>query len=319
MLRLSGMHGVRALVLLAAVALMLSTGCWAGAYMTSYGNGEDNGGSMLSGEPGSASGWKATYSRGKSQAVAPYDDEQGIRVRATGSATGVPDLAIVSLGVESIEDTASEARASAAEAMAGVMQVLEEAEIAERDIQTRHFNISPRYQSVRVTQCPDEEEQWEGGLENVERMEGQENCITFWEQKLVGYTVSNQVSVNIRDLERAGTIIDRVTDAAGDLVRVNGIRFTIEDAESLQDEARSRAVAEMQRKAEQMADLSGVGLGRLVNLQEETFYYEPEPVFARSAGFAAESAADTSISAGELEVTVSVAGTYLIVEPAADE
>ena len=196
----------------------------------------------------------------------------------------------------------------AATAMAGVMEVLEEAGIEDRDIQTNHFNISPRYQSVRVTQCHDDEDTEEKILDDAE------NCTTFWDQQLVGYAVNNQASVNIRNLNEAGTIIDQVTDAAGDLVRVNGIRFTIEDIEALQDEARNEAMAELERKAEAMAELAGVALGRLVHLQEDSGYIPPQPVFARAA-FASESAADTSISAGELDVSVSVNGIYLIAEP----
>ena len=89
---------------------------------------------------------------GKADQVTPYDGQQGLHVRATGSVTGTPDIAIISLGVESIEDTASEARAMAAGAMAEVMLVLEEAGIESRDIQTQYFNIRPRYQDVRINQ-----------------------------------------------------------------------------------------------------------------------------------------------------------------------
>ncbi len=308
MVRLTGAKGTRLFVLLTALALLLSTGCWAGAYMGSYANGVGENGSTLMDKTDGGSAWPSMSFRGTGSSVAPYDQEQGLRVRATGTASGIPDIAVISLGVESVEDTASEARAMAATAMAGVMEVLEEAGIEDRDIQTNHFNISPRYQSVRVTQCHDDEDTEEKILDDAE------NCTTFWDQQLVGYAVNNQASVNIRNLNEAGTIIDQVTDAAGDLVRVNGIRFTIEDIEALQDEARNEAMAELERKAEAMAELAGVALGRLVHLQEDSGYIPPQPVFARAA-FASESAADTSISAGELDVSVSVNGIYLIAEP----
>ncbi len=191
--------------------------------------------------------------------------------------------------------------------MASVMLVLDEAGVEERDVQTQYFNISPRYQSVQVTHCDDDAETEETAVS------GDENCNTFWEQRLVGYAVSNQLSVRIRDLDNVGSIIDQVTEAAGDLVRVNGISFTIEDSGTLQDEARENAVDEMQRKAEVIAQLAGVGLGRLVSLREESYSVEPQPVYARAA-VALESAADTSISAGELAVSVSVTGVYLITE-----
>ncbi len=312
MAMLKGLANYRLLFLLAALSLVFTTACWAAAIKGPF-DGDGN----YEAKRNSASGAWASYSGGKSSYgsggyVAPYDGSQGIHVRATGTVSGAPDLAILSLGVESVSDTASEARAAAAAAMDGVMTVLRDAEIEDRDIQTQYFSISPRYESVRVTEC---EEDKEVGLERIG--EG-ENCITRWEQELVGYSVSNQVSVKIRALDQAGTIIDQVTDAAGDLVRVNGISFTIEDIDPLRDQARNEALAKLRQNAEGLAELAGVGLGRLVHLQEQTAYIEPlQPGFARTA-FAAESAADTSISAGELDVSVSANAIYLITEPVSE-
>jgi uncharacterized protein YggE len=306
--RLLGRANFRLLILLALVAVPLSTACWAGYVGGAYGSAKSRDGTTSLGEGTRPVNWGYGAFRSAGPALAPYDQEQGIRVRATGTASGVPDLAIISLGVESIEDTASEARAKAATAMAGVMEVLKEAEIEDRDIQTRHFNISPRYRSVKVTECGDE------GETGVKSLEDPEDCTTFWEQELAGYSVSNQVSVKVRDLSGIGTIIDQVTDAAGDLVRVNGISFTIEDIDPLKEQARTEAMEKMKQNAEDLAELAGVGLGRLVHLQEQTAYIEPPQQLALRAAFA-ESAADTSISAGELDVSVSVSAVYLITEP----
>ena len=306
--RLLGGANFRLLILLTLVAVPLSTACWAGFVSGAYGGAKSADGTTSLGEGTRPANWGFGAFRSAGPALAPYDQEQGIRVRATGTASGVPDLAIISLGVESIEDTASEARAKAAAAMAGIREVLKEAEIEDRDIQTRHFNISPQYRSVKVTKCGDE-----GGT-GAKSLEDPEDCTTFWEQELAGYSVSNQVSVKVRDLSEAGTIIDQVTDSAGDLVRVNGISFTIEDIDPLKVQARAEAMEKMKQNAEDLAELAGVGLGRLVHLQEQTAYIEPPQPFAARASFAAESGADTSISAGELDVSVSVNGVYLITE-----
>ena len=302
---LTGANGTRLLVLMGILTLLSSTACWARVYDGSYGDSRAAKERMHAMQ--AANGQKERPSSLESSAdrIAPYEGAQGIHVRATGTATAVPDLAIISPGVESVEMTASEARGKAANAKADVMQVLEDAGVEERDIQTRYFNISPQYQSVRVTQCHDDDK-------SELPASGDENCTTIWEQKLVGYAVTNQLSVRVRDLEETGTIIDRVTDAAGDLARVNGISFTIEDNEALQDEARVEAMAEMQRKASMMADLAGVDLGKLVHLEESARFNVPDPPFARATFASAESAADTSISAGEVEVAVSVNGVYLI-------
>ncbi len=299
---LSTLTNVRFLMLLAALALVFTTACWASVFKGPYGD-SDGYKTRAFAEQVTEAGTRPPGKQGGP--VAPYDDAQGLRVRATGSVSGTPDIAVVSLGVESIEDTASEARANAANAMAGVMQVLREAGVDDRDIQTQYFNISPRYQNVRVTDCGEEEE-------SKESLSPEQDCTTTWELKLIGYAVSNQASVKIRDLDEAGMIIDQVTEAAGDLVRVNGISFTIEDPEGLREESRAKAIAAMQEKAETMADLAGVTLGRLVNLEEATDFYSPQPLYARAAMASAESAADTSIAAGEIEITTTVNGVYLI-------
>ena len=162
---------------------------------------------------------------------APYDGPSGIWVSGHGKASGTPDTAVISLGVESVEDTAAAARANAAAAMKGVTDVLTKAGVAEADIQTRHFNISPRYQSVEVERCDEAAGQSSGSAEGdaAETRISKESCYFVWESRLIGYSVSNQASVTIRDLDDVGTIIDKGSEAAGDLVRINGIRFDIDD------------------------------------------------------------------------------------------
>ena len=243
-----------------------------------------------------------------------YEGPSGIWVNGTGKASGAPDIAVISLGVEALEDTAAEARAEAAKAMADVMAVLTEAEIPAKDIQTSYFNISPRFQGVEVQRCDDDEE---GDSSAGTSSWSKRNCYDVWENRLIGYSVSNQASVKIRDLEDAGTIIDQVTEAAGDLVRIQGISFDIDDPQPLRDEARENAVADMKRKAELLAELSGVDLGRLVYVNEQAGYVPPQPLYARaeSMAFAADAGAATSISGGELEYRMTVAGVFLIAEP----
>ena len=192
-----------------------------------------------------------------------------------------------------------------------VTQVLTDAGIASSDIQTRYFSINPRYQSVEVERCDETEP---GGEQESSR---EKSCYKVWESRLIGYEVSNQASVKVRNLSNIGTIIDQVTEAAGDLVRINGINFNIENPRPLQDEARTNAVADMKRKAEMLAELAGVKLGRLVYLSEGAAYAPPQPLYARAVtdSFAMEDAA-TVISGGELEFSVTVQGVFLIEEAA---
>ena len=288
------------LLAIAALATLLVTGCAAAAGAQDSVTGSDGTGKSVEAMTG--------FPFPRDGSDVPYEGPSGISVSGSGLASGAPDIAVLSLGVESTEDTAAEARSAAAVAMQRVLEVLEDAGVDSADIQTRHFNISPRYQGVEVERCDEEED--EGGITEIAK---DRTCYTVWESRLIGYSVSNQASVKIRSLDNVGSIIDKTAEAAGDLVRINGISFSIDDPQPLHDEARTNAVADMKRKAEMLAELSGVKLGSLVYISESGAFAPPQPYLARAeaAAFASSDAA-TSISGGELEFRISVQGVYLI-------
>ena len=239
-----------------------------------------------------------------------YDGPSGIWVNGTGTATGTPDVAVISLGVESSENTPAEARAKAAQAMNDIITALTRAGVSPDDIRTSRFNISPRYQGVEVEWCDDDA----GRTGKDGQAQSSMGCYNAWENRLTGYTVSNQASVKVRRVQDAGAIIDQVTGAAGHLVRIDGISFDIDDPSPFQDTARAEAVADMKRKAQLLADKAGVTLGRLVYINEgPTSFPQALKANLASAGEAMEAYdATTPISGGEMEFTVRVQGVYLI-------
>ena len=295
MILLRGRKGIYLLLAALALAALLAFG-WA---TLAGAQGEDEGTEEMD------------ASSVASDSDVPYDGPSGVWVTGNGKASGAPDIAVISLGVESVEETAAAARANAAAAMKGVMDTLTDAGIDSKDIQTRYFNISPRYQSVEIERCDDDN--GDVGSQGEQEEIGEKTCYTVWESRLIGYSVSNQATVKIRGLDDVGTTIDQVTEAAGNLVRINGISFDIEDRQPLQDEARANAVADMERKATMLAELSGVKLGRLVYLSEGAAYAPHEEFeFIRAEAAMAHSAAATLISGGELEFSVSLQGVFLI-------
>ncbi len=214
------------------------------------------------------------------------NQQVGIWVTGRGEVTAAPDLVTLSVGVEARATTVQAARVQAAEVMDLMLQALEGRGIQGPDIQTQFFNISPEY----VWNDRDRR------------------------QELVGYIVFNQTSVKIRDIDAAGLVIDEVAEAGGDLVRINSVRFGIEDTQALHSQARENAVADLMAKAQQFADLTNVTLGKLVFLSEtggsvprvQNF---DERAFAKAA---AAPIAPTSISGGELTVSITVQGVFSI-------
>lgn len=210
--------------------------------------------------------------------------QQGIWVSGQGKVSGVPDIANLQLGIEAQEASVAAAQSQAAEAMDKVMTALADNDVAKKDIQTRYFNIS------RVTRWDDDTQR----------------------EVVIGYRVTNTVTARIRDIEKAGTIIDAVALAGGDLTRIDSIYFSIDDPTPYQKEARDEAMADAKNKAEQLASLAGVKLGKPSYISES--FYVPSSyrydVPMMEAG--KSSAPSTIISPGEMDITLNVQVTYAI-------
>ena len=159
-----------------------------------------------------------------------------------GIAMAVPDIAVVTLGVVSNGRSALAALSANSSDMAAVIAIIKAAGVADKDIGTSGFNVSPVY--------PPEREQ------NADQP-----------AKIVGYRVSNDVRVTIRDFAKAGAVLDKVVSAGAN--QVNGISFELSDRAGPADEALKAAVAEATRKAGLMADAANVKLVRLVTLTSE--------------------------------------------------
>ena len=212
--------------------------------------------------------------------------DAGIWVNGVGSVSAAPDLVELNLGVSATADTVSEARQRAAEAMTAVIGYLVGSGVATSDIRTKHISIQPQY---------DWQERIEDGIRRSERV-------------LTGYQVSNTVQVLVREMDRTSELLDGAVVAGGDLIRVNGITFTIEDTSELAKQAREMAVEDALTRAVELAAYSGVTLGPLVYLSEVS----TQPVFAERAlaSVVADAGASTPISPGEQEVRVTVRAVF---------
>ena len=210
-----------------------------------------------------------------------YLKNGGITVSGVGRVSAAADVATLNLGVEAFAETVKEARDDAAAANQRVVAALVAEGVAEDDIATRRFNISSRY--------------------------GREG------DSVIGYRVNNQLTVKARDLTKIGDLIDAVTEAGGDLTRFQGVNFSIEDPEQLEVQARAAAVEDLKAKAEQLAELMGVGVGAPVLISEGGGATGFNDRFAESAAMAFESGgASTEVRAGEVEVTVRLQAVFAI-------
>jgi uncharacterized protein YggE len=216
--------------------------------------------------------------------------QNGIWVSGEGKVYATPDIALITLGIESKETSVAEAQTKAADAMDRVVAALKDSGIAEEDIQTQYFSIQ------EVTK-------WEDKT--------QENTV-------IGYQVTNTVTAKVRKVAQAGTIIDAVVAAGGDLTRINNISFTVDDPTPYYNQAREKAATYAKAKANQLAELAGVKLGKVTYVSESTYMPYSSNVYYNRSDVAVPAPAiintETSISPGQLEITANVQLTYAIAD-----
>jgi len=208
----------------------------------------------------------------------------GIWVNGQGKVTVIPDIAVVVMGVETYALTVGDAQQQAAEAMDGLMAVLEQAGIDQSDIKTTNYNVQPIYT-------------WD---------EQQRTSI------ITGYRVSNSVTVQIRQVESAGEVIDDAVKISGDATRINDVYFTVENPEQYYELARERAMANAKAKAEQMAALSGVQLGKPTYISEGSTYYPPVIRYDNVIKEGDAQAPSTPITPGDTDIILNVQVVYAI-------
>ena len=144
-------------------------------------------------------------------------------------------MARVYLGVTLTKPTVKEARDAAARAMTDVIAAIKGLGIADADIQTTGLSLSARYAESSST-------------------------------KIVGYIISEQVQVTVRDLDKAGDVVDTAT--AKGATDVNGISFELADPAKAQDDARAAAVTAARTSGLAMASAAHVTLGAVVSISD---------------------------------------------------
>ena len=178
------------------------------------------------------------------------------------------------MGVETQGPTVDQALDRANQAQNRLRDAFTKGGVPERDLQTSGLSIYPQYAK-----------------------DG---------RRISGYQVSEQLSVKLRDLDRAGGLISQAADAGGDATRISGLSFDIEDDSALLAQARRKAFDEAKAKAELYAQASGRGLGKVVSVNESVAALDAGRM--GSADSASAVAKPVPILSGEqrLSVTASV-------------
>ena len=214
-------------------------------------------------------------------AIAAEPQTPQVLVVGEGEMSVAPDMAILSLSVMREAKTAREALDANNDAIAAVIAAMKSAGIAERDLQTANLQINPRY-------------------DYVSKPDGTQ------EGRLAAYQVTNTLAVRVRDIGKAGELLDKAVTLG--VNQGGNIVFTNEDPSATITEARKKAVADAMAKAKTLAGAAGVSLGRIKEMSELS--YTQIPVSLEAKAFDAAPRSAVPIAAGENAYKVQVNVTF---------
>jgi len=206
-----------------------------------------------------------------------------ITVSGEGKVYAKPDVALVSFGVTTQGLTVAEVTKSNTDKMNAVIAAVKALKVDEKDIQTTNYSLTPLYN-------------WTEKTGNI----------------FQGYTLEQDVQVKIRDFTKIGDILSGATTAGANVV--GGLQFTIDNPEQFKEQARAAAIAKAKANAQNLAKESGVDLGKLINVYENS---SPYPVVYNSmakdvAVGGGVSAPVPTVQPGQQEIDVTINLTYQV-------
>lgn len=233
------------------------------------------------------------YVSAYSRSVVP---ERVFTVSGEGKIVAIPDIAQLSIGVLTEGGkNLTELQKQNTEKMNRIISYLKEQGIDQKDIKTQSYNISPRYQSPPcpvilqtypeiIRPCPP------GSLE------------------IIGYSISQTVSVKVRDLSKAGDILAGAVERGAN--NVFGPNFTVDNPISLQNQAREEAIKQAREKAKSMAKAGNFRLGKLISIQEG--FSGPIPLFEGKVDGRGGIGSAPAIEPGSQDIVINITLTYEI-------
>lgn len=202
--------------------------------------------------------------------------------QAQGSAVGVPDLLTMTMGVTVGQASAEGALDDDSARANALIASLRQNGVVDADIQTSLLSVQQTYSPPP-------------------------------NQVLTGYQVTNEVTVKLHDLTKAGNLIDQAAKAAGNAVHVDSIAYSIFDTSALARQARQDAVSKAMTQARAMTTGAGTRLGALCSVTDvQANQYGAAGGGASAAGSAGGFSTVPPVEAGTQEVTAEVTAVYQV-------
>lgn len=211
-------------------------------------------------------------------------NQNQITVSGEGKVYAKPDIALVSFGVSTEGLTVSDVTKRNTDKMNAVIEAVKAQGVEEKDIQTTNYNLYPQYNYTEAA----------GRL-------------------FQGYTLEQNIQVKIRDFTKIGDILAQATSKGSNLV--GSLQFTIDNPEQFKNEARAKAIAQAKANAQNLASTSGISLGKLINVYENSSNYPviySNKAMGMGGGVAMDSAPVPTVQPGQQEINVTINLTYKV-------
>lgn len=201
------------------------------------------------------------------------DNRSRLSVNTTESVTVVPDIAYVTLGVQTQGASADAAQLENNRTANAVLDAIRGQGIADEDIKTSNISIYQDYNDPSL------------------------------------YTVEIDYRIKVKPLDQVGAVIDSAV-AAGANVSYS-LSFDIEDRDAVYMQALDKAMSSVADKAARMAEAGGLEIDRVLLVEEggSNYYYPMDDMLRANTEGAADS---ISVNPGQMEVSATVSATYLL-------
>lgn len=201
-------------------------------------------------------------------------------VAGEGKVTVTPDVAILNLGMSTKKNTVKLAQSEANTVVNSLSKAVKELGVKDADIKTTNYSVYPDYD------------------------------YSTGSNRIVGYNVNVNLSVTVRNIDSVNEILDKATSLGAN--SVGGIQFTVAEdkLKELNKEARLKAIKEAKEKAEELAKLSGMTLGKIVNIQEGVTRDYPRPMMMKSDMAGAGLGGGAEVQPGSTDISSTVTLFY---------
>lgn len=195
-----------------------------------------------------------------------------ISVTGEGKVMVKPDEAVLSIGVETNDNDAKEAKNQNDAVMAKMIAFLKKSGINAKDYKTERVNLYQRQD---------------------------------YQSKKKYYQASQSIQIQIKDLDKYETIMAGLIDAGAN--QINGIQFKSSEVEKYEAEARKKAVQNAKQKANDYAQALGQQVGKAISVFENnTQTILPRVYQMKTAAYAEDASAMETVAEGEIEISANI-------------